>query len=35
MYQCVIIFPHIVEHGDVDSITRLTSLEHIRVLLIG
>ena len=35
MYQCVITFPHSVDHGDLNSITRLTSLEHIRVVLIG
>ena len=33
MYECVITFPHSVDHGDLDSITRLTSLEHIRVVL--
>ena len=35
MYQCVINFHHSVDHGDLDSITRLNSLEHIRVVLIG
>ena len=31
MYQCVITFHHNVDHGDLDSITRLTSLEHTRL----
>ena len=35
MYECVITFPHSVDHGDLDSITRLTSLDHIRIGLIG
>ena len=35
VYECVIALPHSVDHSDLDSISRLTSLVYIRVVLIG
>ena len=35
MYISMITLPHSVDHSDLDSISRLTSLVHIRVVLIG